>query len=190
MKKGVIGLQYRIETYGASVLREKAKPVERVDDDVRRLVSDMLETMYAGNGLGLAAEQVGRTEAICVIDDSPSRDPEDPDKTGSDPQVDMPLVMINPVIEEMAGEHTAEEGCLSFPDIFVPVPRAWEVIVRYRTPDDMEQTIRAHGLLSRAIQHEVDHLNGVLLVDQMSQIQKIAIAGKLKRLKKASRERG
>ncbi|MFC1463031.1 peptide deformylase [Verrucomicrobiota bacterium] len=179
-------MKYKIETYGASVLREKAMPVERVDDEIRGVASDMVETMYASNGLGLAAEQVGRTEAICVIDDSPARDPNDPEKTGSDPEIAMPLVMINPVIEEMTGEHTSDEGCLSFPEIFVEVTRAWEVTVSYTTLSDSRKTIKAHGLLSRAIQHEVDHLNGVLLVDQMSHIQKIAIAGKLKRLKKSS----
>ena len=179
-------MRYRVETYGAEILREKATPVERVDDSIGELVSDMIETMYASNGLGLAAEQIGRTEAICVIDDSPARDPENPDKTGSEPPVPMPLVMINPVIKELEGEHVADEGCLSFPEIFVQVTRAWEVTVSYRTLDGDEATVKAHGLLSRAIQHEVDHLNGVLLVDKMSQIQKIAIAGKLKRLKKQS----
>ena len=168
-------------------MREKSIPVERVDDDIRRLVSDMLETMYASNGLGLAAQQIGRREAICVIDDSPARDPGDPEKTGSDPEVTMPLVMINPVIEKLDGEQGGDEGCLSFPEIFVPVARAREVTVSYTTLDEGDRTIRAHGLLSRAIQHELDHLNGVLLVDKMSQIQKIAIAGKLKRLKRASR---
>ena len=153
---------------------------------MRALARDMLETMYACNGLGLAAEQIGRTEAICVVDDSPARNPDDQEKTGADPDVPMPLVMINPEIGDMTGRHVCEEGCLSFPEIYVQVKRAWEVTVTYTTLDGTQQTIRAHGLLARAIQHEIDHLNGILLVDQMSHIQKIAIAGKLKRLKKAA----
>lgn len=182
------GLRYKVLTYGADVLRQKASPVIQIDDGIRLLVGDMLETMYASNGLGLAAQQIGRTEAVCVIDDSPSRNQDSPAKTGSDPIVEMPLVMINPVIENLTGEDVADEGCLSFPEIFVQVKRGREVIVSYRALDGTDRKIRAHGMLARAIQHEVDHLNGVLLVDRMSHIQKIAIAGKLKRLKKSALE--
>ena len=173
-------------TYGAAALRKPAIPVEHVDDAIRELAKGMLQTMRKNNGIGLAAEQVGRTEALCVID-VPQADPSEPGPvTGNQPPVAMPLVMANPRIVSARGEETAPEGCLSFPDIFVPLTRSAEVTVVFVNMDNREEILTATGLLARAVQHELDHLNGVLLVDRMSPVQKVAMASRLKRIKKAA----
>jgi peptide deformylase len=177
-------LPYSILTYGRDELRTVAEPVAEVTDAIRRLAKQMLQAMYAANGLGLASEQIGRNEAICVIDvPAEQRKPDDK-------PVSMPLVMVNPEIVRAEGEQVGQEGCLSFPDIFVDIKRAAEVEVVFTDLTNSRRRVVASGLVSRAIQHEVDHLEGVLLVDRMSVVQKVAAAGKLKRLKKESREMG
>jgi peptide deformylase len=141
--------------------------------------------MYASHGVGLAAEQIGRTESICVIDI-----PEDAEKEEYREQnapIEMPLILINPQIIASEGEQRDEEGCLSFPQIGVQVTRASQVTVSFTNLRGMRQTISAGGLLARAVQHELDHLNGILLVDQMNAVQKLAVSGKLKRLQKQNR---
>lgn len=171
-----------IVTYGNEALRVKATPIIDINDEIRDLAASMLETMYASNGVGLAAEQVGRTESICVIDI-----PADLEKPGCREQnatITMPLILINPQIIATEGEQRDEEGCLSFPQIGVQVTRAFQVTALYTDLQGMRQTITAYGLLARAVQHELDHLNGVLLIDQMNAVQKIAVAGKLRRLQK------
>lgn len=178
-------MKYDVLIYGREELRVKATPVAEVNEDIRKLARDMLETMYASNGLGLAAEQVGRSEAMFIVDVPSSHDT---DKQGAphNPDVTMPLVLINPRITESEGSQVGQEGCLSFPDVFVDVKRAMEVTVEFTNLKGESQTLRVRGLLSRAVQHELDHLNGVLIVDRMSPVQKVAMAGKLRRLKKAS----
>jgi len=175
---------YEIITYGNKLLRRKSTPVEEVNDEIRALAQDMLKTMYASDGLGLAAEQVGRDEAICVIDIPPMRDEETGTPKRENPDVRMPLVLVNPRIIERDGEQVGSEGCLSFPGIYVTVKRAETVTVEFRDMENEVRTVRACGLLARAIQHELDHLDGVLLVDRMSPVQKVAVAGKLKKLRK------
>ena len=177
-------MDYDIITYGNKLLRRKSTPVEEVTDDIRALAQDMLKTMYASDGLGLAAEQVGRDEAICVIDIPPMRDEETGAPKRENPDVRMPLVLVNPRITEREGEQVGSEGCLSFPGIYVTVKRAETVTVEFLDMENELRTVRACGLLARAIQHELDHLDGVLLVDQMSPVQKVAVAGKLKKLRK------
>ncbi len=177
-------MDYDILTYGNKLLRRKATPVEEVSDEVHALVRDMLRAMYAADGLGLAAAQVGRPEAICVIDIPPVRDEETGAPRRENPDVRMPLVLVNPRIVERDGEQIGSEGCLSFPGIFVSVKRADSVTVEFLDMENGLQTVRASGLLARAIQHELDHLDGVLLVDRMSPVQKVAVAGKLKKLRK------
>ncbi len=146
----------------------------------------MLETMYKFNGVGLAAEQVGRTESICIIDIPPDAEKEEyRDKTNA---IEMPLVLINPQIIASEGEQRDEEGCLSFPQIGVQVTRANQATVSFTTLASTRKTITAYGLLARAVQHETDHLNGVLLVDQMNSVQKLAVSGKLKRLQKQNKQ--
>jgi peptide deformylase len=179
-----MAVDYEIITYGNKLLRRKATPVEEVTDDIRALAQDLLKTMYDSDGLGLAAEQVGRDEAICVIDIPPVRDEETGAPKRENPDVRMPLVLVNPRITERDGEQVGSEGCLSFPGIFVTVKRAETVTVEYLDMENELRTARATGLLARAIQHELDHLDGVLLVDRMSPVQKVAVAGKLKKLRK------
>jgi peptide deformylase len=180
-----VGVILPVVTYGNDVLREKAVPVAEVTDDVRKLASDMLESMYAAKGVGLAAEQVGRVERVCVID--VPRDMEKEACRVENATITMPLVMINPEIIATEGKQRNEEGCLSFPDIGAPISRADKVTVSYTDLDGKRQTITARGLLSRAIQHETDHLEGVLLVDRMSAMQKMSVSGQLKRLQRAAK---
>ncbi len=173
-----------VVTYGNEVLRQKAVTVAEITASVRQLVSDMLESMYAAKGVGLAAEQVGRTEAVCVID--VPREAEKEACRAFNAAVDMPLILINPEIVASEGKQRNEEGCLSFPEIGAPITRADTVTVSYLDLEGRRQTATARGLLSRAIQHETDHLNGVLLVDRMSPMQKMSVSGQLKRLQRAA----
>lgn len=166
------------------MLREKAKSIENVDDGIRQLAKDMLETMYDRNGLGLAAEQIGRTESICMIDVPPERDMEGKNGARHNPDISMPLVMINPRITGMSGEQEGQEGCLSFPELFISIKRSAEATVTFTNLRNEKVTIEVKGLLARTVQHEIDHLNGILLTDRMSPVQKVAVAGKLKKLKK------
>lgn len=171
-----------VVTFGHDILRQKAVPVAEITDTVRNLVHDMLESMYAAKGVGLAAEQVGRTESVCVIDV-----PHDAEKEAcreENAAIAMPLVLINPEIIALEGKQRNEEGCLSFPEIGAPITRADKVTVTYTTLSGTRQTLTARGLLSRAIQHETDHLKGILLVDKMSPMQKMSVAGQLRRLQK------
>lgn len=175
-----------IVTYGHQELRRKAKPVAAVTKELRTLVRDLLDTMYAARGVGLAAEQIGREEAVCVID--VPKDAEKPECVEANAAIAMPLVMINPAIAATSGEQRNDEGCLSFPEISVPITRPLQVTATYTDLDGQPQTVTAKGLLARAILHETDHLNGVLLVDRMSSLQRLSVAGKLKRLQAEAKE--
>lgn len=174
--------------YGNPVLRKKSVEVKEVTDEIRTLADRMLGIMYAQEGIGLAAEQIGHTESIFVLDV-----PAEADKNElglpNNPGVKMPQAFINPAIIG-ASEETAvaEEGCLSFPKLYVPVERPAEVVLRYIDRDGIQQILNAKGLLARAIQHELDHLNGVLLVDHMSPAAKLKHAIRLRMLKKQSKE--
>jgi len=175
-------------TYGDPILREKAVEVVEVTDEIRALAESMLQTMYRSQGVGLAAEQVGRTEAICVIDIPAESDVDDAENR-ENPDVKMPLVLINPkILSHGEDVQVGQEGCLSFPEIFVHVERWYEVDFEYTDLEGNRQTAHAKGLLSRAVQHELDHLKAVLLVDQMSQVKKVAMAGRLKRLVKRTKQ--
>ncbi len=175
-------------TYGNPVLRKKAGEVKDVDDGIRTLAKEMLETMHKERGLGLAAEQVGRTERIFVIDIPVESDVGDDDQR-ENPGIEMPLVFINPKITGHTDDvQIGQEGCLSFPEIFANVQRWYEVDAQYTDLDGQPQTLHAKGLLARAFQHELDHLDGILLVDRMSHVKKVALSGKLKRLSKKTKE--
>ncbi len=178
-------MTYDIVTFGNDVLRKAAQPVPAVTEEIRKLAADMIETMHDARGVGLAAEQVGREEALCVID-IPA-EAEKPECRPFNAAIPMPLVLINPEILATEGSQRNDEGCLSFPDISASVTRANQVTVAFTALDGSRQTITAQGLLARAVLHETDHLKGILLVDRMSQVQKLAVAGKLGRLKKAAR---
>ncbi len=177
-------MKHDIVTYGGRVLRVKAQPVPDVTADTRRLADDMLETMYAYNGIGLAAEQIGQTLSVCVIDIPRDRLEAEADQlNATEIRLPMPLIMVNPEILERSGTESSEEGCLSFPGIYAAVTRATTLTVRFLDWKGRPQVLEARDLLARAVQHELDHLSGVLLVDRMSAVKRVSLAGTLRRLK-------
>ena len=153
-------------------LKRKAQRVARVDDAIRKLMDDMLETMYAAPGVGLAAPQVGVTKRVLVVDIGKG-------------EARKPLLMANPEIvsasEELA---TYEEGCLSFPEQFAEVERPVKVRIRYIDHENEIREIEAEGLLATCIQHEMDHLDGVLFVDHISALKRGIILRKMKKVKR------
>lgn len=152
--------------YGDSVLRKKAVPVVQVTPELLRLAQDMVSTMHKAKGVGLAAEQVGRLESLCVID--VPLECEDDDSTKEfNSRVEMPLVMFNPQILSLTGEQDGKEGCLSFPNMGAPLKRAAEVTVQYMDLNGIPQIVTVRGFLARAVQHETDHLQGILYVDRL-----------------------
>jgi peptide deformylase len=156
--------------------------VTEITGQIHELAKEMIETMYEERGVGLAAEQVGRTERMFVIDIPPESDMDDAGQR-ENPDIAMPMVLINPKVTGHTEDvQVGPEGCLSFPDIFANVERWYEVDAEYMDLEGHIRKIRAKGLLARAIQHELDHLDGILLVDRMSHVKKVAIGGKLKRL--------
>jgi peptide deformylase len=157
------------------ILKQKAKPVAKVDDSVRTLVKDMFETMYAADGVGLAAPQVGILQRVIVLDTTP-RQPES-----------KPIAMINPEIIAMEGETTYTEGCLSIPGEAEDVDRAAIVTVKFLDVEGQEQTLKCDGLLAIAVQHESDHLNGTVFVDHISTLKRDLIRKRMKKLQ-AERE--
>lgn len=176
-------------TYGNPVLRKKAVEVTDVNDEIRTLAQEMFETMHKEKGVGLAAEQVGRTERIFVIDIPADCDVDEETGERDNPDVEMPLAFINPKITGHGDDvQIGPEGCLSFPDIFANVERWYEVDAEYIDLDGNPQALHAKGLLARAIQHELDHLDGILLVDRMSHVKKVALSGKLKRMAKQTKQ--
>jgi peptide deformylase len=153
-------------------LRKKAVPVEAVDDSIRRLVEDMLETMYAAPGVGLAANQVNVQKRVIVIDVSEEKN--------------QPLCFINPVLLSKGGEEEMDEGCLSVPGVFEKVCRANSVRVRALDREGNPFELDAEGLLAVCIQHEIDHLEGKLFVDYLSPLKRQLVR---KKLKKEQRQR-
>jgi peptide deformylase len=173
------------------VLRTKGKRLEAIDEEIRALAADMLETMYEANGVGLAAQQVGRALQLTVIDvsDAESR-PSRMWIAGEevDPKEHMPLILINPELQPDDEVEIGTEGCLSFPEITAEIPRALKVKFKAQDLNGNRVEFEAAGLLGRAVQHETDHLNGILFIDRMSSAAKAALAGKLKRLAAESKE--
>jgi peptide deformylase len=179
-----------IRQYGDPILRAKGHRVNNVDDRIRELATAMLETMHAANGIGLAAQQVGQALQLTVIDISETEDrPSTLKLNGTDVDVvsAMPLILLNPQVT--LGPHTsrAVEGCLSFPDITGEIERSEFVVVHAETLEGGPVEIEATGLLARALQHEADHLNGILFIDRMSSAAKTSLASRLKRLQKDTR---
>ncbi len=155
-------------------LKRTAKPVARVDDGLRKLMDDMLETMYQAPGIGLAAPQVGVLKRIVVLDLSK----EDEERR--------PHVLINPELTWVSGEDvTYEEGCLSLPDHYADVVRPSAIELSYLDRDNETRTLEADGLLATCIQHELDHLDGVLFVDRISALKRNMILRKLLKAKKS-----
>ena len=146
-------------------LKKIAAPVTKIDDSIRQLIADMAETMYEAPGVGLAATQVDVHKQVVVIDISEDRN-------------DL-LALINPRIENFQGQQEGEEGCLSVPGIFEKVERAEQVTVHYQDADGQARTLVADGLLAVCIQHELDHLNGTVFVDHLSQLKQTRIRNRL-----------
>ncbi|HAJ92883.1 MAG TPA: peptide deformylase [Gammaproteobacteria bacterium] len=153
-------------------LRNVARPVKQVDDAIRKLVDDMLETMYAAPGIGLAATQVNVDKRVIVIDVSEDKG--------------QPLYLINPEILELEGVEEMEEGCLSVPGVYEPVQRADQVRIRALDSDGQSFEMQANGLLAVCIQHEIDHLDGKLFVDYLSQLKRTRIRKKLEKEQRQS----
>ena len=177
--------------YGDPILRTKGKQIEKIDNHIRELVASMIETMHAAHGVGLAAQQVGKALQLTVLDVSEVEDRASTMKLNGkevDPKASMPLVLINPEIEVAGGAtEIGSEGCLSFPEITGEIERAKSIIVHAQTLEDGKIDIEASGLLARAIQHEVDHLNGILFIDRMNSAAKAALSSRLKRLQKETK---
>jgi peptide deformylase len=150
-----------IRTYPDEVLREKAEPVKAVDDSLRRLADDMVETMYSAPGVGLAAPQVGVSKRLVVAD------------VRSHEGEDAPLVVLfNPEILSAEGSAEIEEGCLSLPGLLTYVKRAEKILVRGLDREGREATVEAEGLLAIVLQHEIEHLDGVLIIDKASLLKR------------------
>jgi peptide deformylase len=161
----------RLHLLGSPLLRQRAAPVATVDDEVRRLVDDLFETMRAAKGVGLAANQVGVARRVAVVDvgaDDPS-----------------PLVLINPrIVSRSAETGTAEEGCLSIPDIFGEVQRADTVELEMLDRDGRPYRATVSGYKARAVQHEIDHLDGILFIDHLSAVKRGLLLAQWKKSRK------
>ncbi len=156
------------------VLKTKCEPVVSIDDGVRQLLDDMLETMYDAPGIGLSAPQVAATHRVIVCD------------VAREDEAAQPYRMINPEITWRSDEDVvAEEGCLSIPDHYAEVSRSREIRVGFLDPDGAQQELEASGLLSACIQHEIDHLDGVLFIDYLTPLKRNIILRKMKKLKRA-----
>lgn len=156
----------KVRRYGDPVLRRRSEPVREVTGDIRRLAEDMIDTMYDEAGIGLAAPQVGVSIRLIVVGDERGRDPR---------------ALVNPVIPEQGGQVTAEEGCLSIPGIYADITRAEWVRLEAQDLDGQPVSVRARGLLSRAYQHELDHLDGVLFIDRLDAVTRDRLKRRIKK---------
>jgi peptide deformylase len=161
-----------IRIYGDPGLRKKAYPVKEVNSQTKRLIKDMVETMHENRGVGLAANQIGVDKQVMIVDAGEGL-----------------LALINPRVVDSSGEESDEEGCLSLPDIRVGVRRAKKIGIRGLNEEGEEIDIETEGFLSRAIQHEMDHLNGILIIDRISLARRQLIKSQLKRLQERSKDK-
>lgn len=160
-----------IHLLGSPALRERAVEVGSVDEDVRQLVEDLFATMRADKGIGLAANQIGIARRVAVVETDENE----------------PVVLIDPVIVEQAGAVRGEEGCLSIPEIFADVERAERVVVETTTLDNDRVLLAADDLKARAIQHEIDHLDGILFLDRLSPLKRRMLVRKWHKLRKGQK---
>lgn len=167
-----------IRKYPDPILRKKAKEVTKVRKRTLNLISNMIETMYAENGVGLAANQIGVLQRIIIVDDITQNEQDEKNKAYK------PIVLINPEILFQEGESIVEEGCLSFPEIRGKIKRAQRIKVKSWNVKEEIIEIEAIGMFARIIQHEIDHLNGIVFIDHMSKETKEAIKDQLEMLKK------
>jgi len=165
----------RILIYPSPVIRKKSLKVTSINGELQRLIDDMMETMYAAPGVGLAAPQVGALRQVIVVD------PHDEGK------LTKPMALINPELVAADGHIVEEEGCLCIPDLREGVPRFKRVVVKAYDRNEKEVVLEASDLLARILQHEIDHLNGVLFIDRLSAAKRELVK---RRLKKAAKEQG
>ncbi len=163
-----------IVIYPDEVLKKRAEEVESFNGELRELVDDMFETMYEKGGIGLAANQVGVLKRVFIVDLN----------SGKESQGEERLVFVNPEIVHLEGETVNEEGCLSLPGLYKKVKRAAKVRVKAFDVDGREFELECEGLLARAVQHEIDHLEGILFIDRLSPLQKRLALEKFKKLRK------
>jgi peptide deformylase len=163
-----------IRLYGDPVLQARAKPVTKITPELRRMAEEMFETMASARGVGLAANQVGVLERLFVLD-VPGDEDDEPSRR---------LVMINPEILDRSGQQVDEEGCLSFPGLYFDVKRAMHVKARAMDLEGQQFEVEAEGYLARAIQHELDHLDGVLFVDRLRGIKRQQIVRRIHKLQR------
>jgi len=180
------GVILEILKYGHPVLRERGKRISRVAPELRQLAADMIETMHAANGVGLAAQQIGRAIRLTVVDVKDADRPSEIVIDGKPQDVAplMPMVLVNPVIKHSEGEAVSCEGCLSVPEISAEIRRAARITVEAEGLDGRPIMFEGTGLLSRVVQHEIDHLNGVLFIDRMDAATRASFSGKLKKMQK------
>jgi peptide deformylase len=176
--------------YGHPVLRQKGARIESITPEIKQFIVDMLETMKASNGVGLAAQQVGRALQLTVIDVREVKDrPSTLELKGKPADVNeiMPLVLINPEVTPVGEPATGGEGCLSFPEMFADITRPESVDVEALDVNGNAVEFRAGGLLARAVQHETDHLNGILFIDRMERSKKEELRDELDTLQAATK---
>ena len=154
----------KIINYPDPTLRKKSKPVERVDKEIKQLIEDMAETMYASRGIGLAAIQIGVLKRVILVNIGEGL-----------------VALVNPEILEGEGGTQMEEGCLCLPGVMVEVKRSEKIKVKGLNEEGEEIVIDAEGLLARALQHEIDHLNGILIIDKVSRIKRELLTSKLRK---------
>lgn len=178
----------RITQYGESILHTKGKSVEKFDNELHKLSQSMLDVMYQVDGIGLAAQQIGKALRFCVVD--VPEHPENPtlcilDGKTLSPSLIMPLSLANPEVNPLpSNEYYFEEGCLSFPGIRGDVARPERILVRYQDLDGTDHQMECDGLLARCIQHEADHLDGILFTERMEKSVYLEIKSEVKALKR------
>lgn len=161
-----------IRKYGSPILREKSQPVKEITPEIKELIDNMAETMYENKGVGLAANQVGVKKRIITVDVG-----------------DGLVALVNPNVPHSSGVQVGEEGCLSFPGITLEIERREEIVVEGLNREGKKVNIRASGLLARALQHEIDHLNGLLIIDRISLAKRELISRQLRKLEKETSQR-
>ena len=167
----------QVKLYGCEVLKRIAEPLEELTEEMKVFIVDLTNTMYETEGVGIAAPQVGMSKRIFICD---------PDYSKTN--VKNPMVLINPELIEFEGEQITEEGCLSLPNIYEKVKRFEYVKIQYRDIHWNQQTVSADGIFATILQHELDHLNGIYLVDRISQLRKMALGFKLNRIVQKSNQ--
>ena len=181
-----------IYLYGTKVLKAKARPVKELNNNVIKLIYDMVETMHVANGMGLAANQVGSLQRVVAIDisevDETDRKESKQQLKMTSPDLPRKVVLINPEVLDREGSWKMEEGCLSIPEVRGEVERAEKILVRFRDPNFEVKELAADGLLARVMLHEIDHLDGILFTELMDPAERTPIKSDLKKIKEGDVE--